>query len=115
MGDITFAKHGRLFVVNAYITFHGKKMDPEEIITSYDCVRLAFRTIRKELLTPHGERKVAYPKIGAGYAMGHWESIAAIIDDELQGYDHTLVEYEEPLLSGMGKGRGRWKHRLHKT
>ena len=32
-------------------------------------------------------------KIGAGLARGDWSKIAAIIDEELAGETHTLVEY----------------------
>jgi hypothetical protein len=35
-----------------------------------------------------------YPKIGAGLARGDWPTIAAMIDEELAGEDHTLVEFE---------------------
>ena len=34
---------------------------------------------------------IAYPKIGAGLAGGDWNTISAIIDEELEGEDHTLV------------------------
>ena len=40
----------------------------------------------------HRER-LGYPKIGAGLAGGDWPRIAAIIDRELAGEDHTLVEF----------------------
>jgi len=40
-------------------------------------------------------QRIGYPKIGAGLAGGDWEIIAAIIiiEEELAGEDHTLVEY----------------------
>ncbi|MER8782100.1 hypothetical protein NKH60_12735 [Mesorhizobium sp. M1006] len=38
-------------------------------------------------------KRIGYPKIGAGLAGGDWETIASIINDELAGEDHTLVEY----------------------
>ena len=37
---------------------------------------------------------IGYPKIGAGLAKGDWSTIAAILDEELAGEGHTLVEYE---------------------
>jgi hypothetical protein len=38
-------------------------------------------------------KRIAYPKIGAGKARGDWTRRSAIIDAELEGEDHTLVEY----------------------
>ena len=38
-------------------------------------------------------RKIGYPKIGAGLAGGDWEVIEKIIDAELEGEDHALVEF----------------------
>jgi hypothetical protein len=42
---------------------------------------------------------LAYPKIGAGLAKGDWSIIASIIEEELAGEDHTLVEYEPEALA----------------
>ena len=36
-------------------------------------------------------KRIAYPKIGAGLAKGDWAVIEAIISEELEGEDHTLV------------------------
>jgi hypothetical protein len=41
-----------------------------------------------------GGRRIGYPKIGAGLARGDWALLARIIDEELAGEDHTVVEYE---------------------
>ncbi len=38
-------------------------------------------------------RRIGYPLIGAGLAKGNWKLISQIIDEELEGEDHTLVEY----------------------
>ncbi|MFZ6679409.1 hypothetical protein [Undibacterium sp. Tian12W] len=38
--------------------------------------------------------RLAYPLIGAGLAGGDWVKIAAIIDEELDGMDHTLVRFD---------------------
>ena len=38
-------------------------------------------------------RRIGYPKIGAGLAGGDWTLIASIIEEELAGEDHTLVEF----------------------
>ena len=38
-------------------------------------------------------KRIGYPLIGAGLAGGDWGAISAIIDEELAGEDHTLVEF----------------------
>lgn len=47
----------------------------------------------REVKRRFGGKRIAYPKIGAGLARGDWSKIAAIIDEELTGETHTLVEY----------------------
>ena len=37
-------------------------------------------------------KRIGYPKIGAGLARGYWNVISQIINEELAGEDHTLVE-----------------------
>lgn len=37
--------------------------------------------------------RIGYPKIGAGLAGGDWTVIRAIIEEELAGLDHMLVEF----------------------
>jgi O-acetyl-ADP-ribose deacetylase (regulator of RNase III) len=73
-------------VVNAYTQLHyrgrGVKVD-------YDAIRAAFRSIR---LLFRGCR-IGYPRIGAGLGGGDWSRISKIIEDELAGEDHTLVEF----------------------
>ena len=90
LGTISTAtvQHGtyHITIVNAYTQDHwrgkGNKAD-------YTAIRRAMRTIKTHY---HGKR-LAYPKIGAGLAGGDWPTIAAIIEEELAGEDHTLVEY----------------------
>lgn len=76
------------FVVNAYTQYDygydGKRR------VDYDAVRSCFKRIAE---TFPGE-SIAYPKIGAGLAGGDWSIISALIDYELDGFDHTLVEFE---------------------
>jgi O-acetyl-ADP-ribose deacetylase (regulator of RNase III) len=76
----------RFQVVNAYTQFHyrgaGTRVD-------YDAVRTAMRLVRERF---HG-RRIGYPRIGAGLGRGEWGRLAAIIDEELSGEDHTLVEF----------------------
>ena len=37
--------------------------------------------------------RIGYPLIGAGLAKGDWQVISKIIEEELEGEDHTLVEF----------------------
>ena len=91
LGTISWAKvegdSGSLIVVNAYTQFHwrgwGVKVD-------YEALRLAMREVKREFA---GSR-IGYPRIGAGLAGGDWAKIEAIIDEELNGEDHTLVVYD---------------------
>lgn len=73
-------------VVNAYTQFHYRGQGP---LADYDAIRRAFRQVKQQFPA----RRIGYPKIGAGLAKGHWPTIVAIIDEELAGEDHTLVEF----------------------
>ena len=55
----------------------------------YDAIRAVFAEVRDRF---SGQR-IGYPKIGAGLGGGDWERIATIIDEELDGEDHTLVVF----------------------
>ena len=74
-------------VINAYTQydFGGRKVNVD-----YDAVRSCFRAIRRDF----AGKRIGYPMIGAGLAGGNWDTIAAIIDEELEGEDHTLVIFQ---------------------
>lgn len=76
----------KLTIVNAYTQFQwrgpGVKAD-------YNAIRSAMRAIKNEFT---GQR-IGYPLIGAGLAGGDWSIIEEIINEELVGENHTLVEY----------------------
>jgi O-acetyl-ADP-ribose deacetylase (regulator of RNase III) len=90
LGTITSARvdaNGHaLTVVNAYTQFHWRGRKP---LADYDAIRSAFRVIRRDF----DGMRIGYPRIGAGLAGGDWTVIAAILDEELHGMQHTLVEY----------------------
>jgi len=73
-------------VVNGYTQYdfsgHG-------VLVDYGAVRKLFAGIKNNF----SNQKIGYPKIGAGLAKGNWEMISDIINEELQGEDHALVEY----------------------
>ncbi len=73
-------------VVNAYTQhdFKGPGMKAD-----YSAIRDVFKKIKSDF----AGKRIGYPKIGAGLAGGDWNIIAQIIDQELDGEDHTLVEF----------------------
>ena len=76
----------RFTVVNAYTQFHYRG---DRVLADYDAIRSAFAEIKRRF----AGRRTGYPRIGAGLAGGDWAVISKIIDEELAGEDHTLVEY----------------------
>lgn len=90
LGDFSFATVKRndreITIVNGYTQFHFHGAD---VLVDYDAVRRLFAKIKKRF----SGRRIGYPKIGAGLAGGNWQQLAAIINEELAGEDHTLVLY----------------------
>jgi O-acetyl-ADP-ribose deacetylase (regulator of RNase III) len=90
LGNITFAtvdRNGKkLTIVNGYTQFHWRGSG---VLVDYDAIRSVMRVVKSLF---HGKR-IGYPRIGAGLAKGDWDKISKIIDQELDGEDHTLVEY----------------------
>ena len=93
LGTFSFAEvdrpPARFTVVNAYTQFHYRGAG---VLADYDAIRSAFAEIRRRF----PGRRIGYPKIGAGLARGDWPTVAAIIDAQLGGEDHTLVELVLP-------------------
>jgi len=100
LGTITVAQiqraSARFAVVNAYTQFHYRG---DGVLADYDAIRSAFKHLKQQF----GGHRIGYPKIGAGLAKGDWATIAAIIDEELAGEDHTLVEFV-PASDGRPAG-----------
>lgn len=90
LGTITWAKAEdiELYIINGYTQFNwrgqGQKAD-------YEAIRSVFRTVKEE----YSGLRIGYPAIGAGLAGGDWNLISKIIDEELDGENHTFVEYEK--------------------
>lgn len=102
LGSCTVASYVRddytqLFIINAY-TQYGTASKPGEIVVNYDAVRSCFANIadmaREDNFNFTAPCRIAYPAIGAGLAGGDWDIISKIIDEELEGLDHILVEYD---------------------
>ena len=91
LGTISMATVQRgghqITVVNAYTQFHWRG---KGTLADYVAIRSAFSVVKSEFSGP----RIGYPLIGAGLAKGDWQTISEIIDEELQGEDHTLVEFK---------------------
>ncbi|MBO0756783.1 MAG: macro domain-containing protein [Bradyrhizobiaceae bacterium] len=88
LSTVTVERGGRkISIVNGYTQIHWRGSG---VLVDYDAVR----SVMQKVKVLFSERTIGYPKIGAGLAKGDWTLIAAIIDQELEGEDHTLVEYE---------------------
>ena len=74
---------GDFDVVNAYTQFQGGAN------LEYHALRDAFRAVRAQ----YAGKRIGYPRIGAGIGGGDWDRIARIIEVELAGENHTLVEF----------------------
>lgn len=86
--EATITRSGtRFVVVNAYTQFDwrgsGVKADYQAVRSVMKAVKSRFTGLR-----------IGYPLIGAGLAGGDWTIISQIIDEELLGEDHTLVEFQ---------------------
>jgi O-acetyl-ADP-ribose deacetylase (regulator of RNase III) len=84
----TVERSGRkISIVNGYTQIHWRGSG---VLVNYN----ALRSVMQKVKVMFSGRTIGYPKIGAGLAKGDWTLIAAIIDKELAGEDHALVEYE---------------------
>lgn len=88
LGNYSFAKHGKLVIVNAYTQYHWRG---EGTKADYDAIATVFVKIAQDFPRQH----IAYPKIGAGLAGGDWSIIYTLICDALINHRHTLVEYQK--------------------
>lgn len=75
-----------LTIVNAYTQYHwmGKRK-----LADYDAIRNVFAKVKQDF----SGKKIGYPLLGAGLAGGDWEVISKIINEELEGENHTLVKF----------------------
>ena len=90
MGTCSVAEclDGKLTVVNAYTQYHWKG---KAVLANYDAIRSCMRWIKEN----YPDKKIGLPKIGAGLAKGDWNTIQSIMEEELNGLDVTLVEYQK--------------------
>ncbi len=81
LGTISFAHVRGKTIVNAYIYDYKDKID-------YNALRSCFKLIRRMF----SRQSIAYPKIR------DWEIVKKIIDVELEGEDHTLIEFDQDKI-----------------
>lgn len=78
-----------LLVINAFTQLsygtHQQQVD-------YNALRTCFKLISEVGGQDPESAKIYYPKIGAGLGGGDWKVISPIIEAELNGRDHYLVE-----------------------
>ena len=91
MGDISYATaqtdKGDLIVVNGYTQFDFSS----RINADYDAIRGVFQMVK----ILYSGKRIGYPAIGSGLAGGDWDIISKIIEEELEGEDHTFVQYNK--------------------
>ena len=88
LGTYTTAKIDDLTIVNAYTQYNYGSGQRN---VDYDAIRKIFRLIKHNFR----DKRIAYPKIGAGLGGGDWKTIKNIIEEELENTDHTLVVFEK--------------------
>ena len=88
LGTITYTKEAITVVVNAYTQY---KYGRDKRHADYDAIRSCMKHI-KNLFSG---KKIAMPMIGAGLAMGDWNIIEKIIQEELFDEDVTIVRWEK--------------------
>ncbi|SMX28842.1 Macro domain protein [Pelagimonas phthalicica] len=90
LGSLSVAevsRNGRqLIIVNAYTQFSYKGRGPK---VDYAALERCFAEIAQRF----SKQRIGYPMIGAGLAGGDWTRIVKIIETQLQGLNHTLVEF----------------------
>jgi O-acetyl-ADP-ribose deacetylase (regulator of RNase III) len=85
-------------IVNAYTQYDTASKSNKSPV-NYDAIRTAFKSLAEVIRGLRwGEKvRIGYPAIGAGLAGGDWSIISKIIDEELEGFDHTYVMYQPTL------------------
>ena len=86
MGTYTQATVDSVTIVNAYTQY---EYTMSKVDVDYEALRACFKAVKEEFTG----KRIGYPLIGAGLAGGDWNVISKIIDEELEGEDHTLVKF----------------------
>lgn len=85
---VTSPQGGYFIIINAYTQHrYGRPKNELEPLLDYGAVKSVFKLLKTEF----GDKRIGYPKIGAGLAGGDWNIISTIIEQELAGSRHELV------------------------
>lgn len=84
-------------IVNGYTQYDYKSASKGAVLADYGAIRNVFAAVKEQF----SGKRIGYKKIGAGLARGDWTIISEVIEEELQGEDHTLVEREENTDSSL--------------
>ena len=89
LGTISFAEveleNGKL-IINGYTQYDFSRT---KIVVEYEAIREVFQKVKNQF----SGLRIVYPAIGAGLAGGDWKVISKIIEKELEGENHTFVEF----------------------
>lgn len=77
-----------LVIVNGYKQYNWRG---SRLKADYEAIRHVFRGMKQA----YAGRRVSYPALGAGLAVGDYSIIAAIIDEELAGEEHVFVQWSK--------------------
>jgi len=90
LGSISFCTIplGRGFIIVNGYSQYGCGVHKQQ--TDYDAVREVFKNVKLEF----SNMKIGFPYYGCGLAGGDWKIVSKIIEEELDGEDISLVEYE---------------------
>ena len=101
--SVAYNEEHKVGIVNAYAQYDYRPTEIDDLVrrTDYEALRSCFKLIKAKILYAEmyqglnlDDVRIGYPKIGCGLAGGDWNIVSKIIDEELEGLDHTLVEYE---------------------
>lgn len=93
LGNIRIIKYKNFDIINAYTQYNYINIT-NRINVDYDAIRSCFKQIKK-FYSKYNNIKIGYPLIGCGLAGGNWNIVRKIINEELKGMNHSLVEYKK--------------------
>lgn len=73
-------------VINAYTQYRWSRISKQ---VDYDAIRNIFKLIKIN----YTGKRIGFPMIGCSLAGGDWNIVSAIIDEELEGENYTLVKW----------------------
>lgn len=82
-------------IINMYTQYNYGR-DPDTQYVDYTAVRSCMKHLKAYADSCiNNTPRIGLPKIGAGLANGDWKVISKIIEEELEDYQVTVVEYDK--------------------